>query len=34
MADSFAAMADDILLFLGSSQFFVPAAGEDVVARM
>jgi hypothetical protein len=27
MADSFAAMADDILVFIGSSQFFVPAAG-------
>jgi hypothetical protein len=27
MADSFVAMADDILLFIGSSQFFVPAAG-------
>jgi hypothetical protein len=27
MADSFAAMADNILLFIGNSQFFVPAAG-------
>jgi hypothetical protein len=27
MADSFAAMAEPILLFIGSSQFFVPAAG-------